>query len=98
MEMTDALTYRGLKVTVVECFDSVLTTVDPEFGYLVQAELEENGVAVYIGIAVKKLKKMDRALSSAAQKTSQYPLTWSWPPLVPCRKQNWQVRPGSKPE
>jgi NADH dehydrogenase FAD-containing subunit len=96
--MANALTYRGLKLTVVEYLDSVLTTVDPELGHEVQAELKNHGVAVYIGIAVKKLKKMDRALSSAAQKTSQYPLTWSWPPLVPCRKQNWQVRPGSKPE
>jgi pyruvate/2-oxoglutarate dehydrogenase complex dihydrolipoamide dehydrogenase (E3) component len=29
MEMADALTYRGMQVTVVEFADSVLTTVDP---------------------------------------------------------------------
>ena len=32
MEMADALTYRGIDVTVVEFAESVLTTVDPEFG------------------------------------------------------------------
>jgi len=31
MEMADAFTYRGIDITVVEFFDSVLTTVDPEF-------------------------------------------------------------------
>jgi len=32
MEMADALTYRGIDVTVVDFFDSLLTTVDPELG------------------------------------------------------------------
>lgn len=63
MEMADALTYRGLKVTVVEYLDSVLTTVDPEFGYLVQAELERNGVIVNTGIAVEKIEKKDHGLT-----------------------------------
>jgi pyruvate/2-oxoglutarate dehydrogenase complex dihydrolipoamide dehydrogenase (E3) component len=36
MEMADALTYRGIDVTVVEFFDSLLTTVDPELGGKVQ--------------------------------------------------------------
>ena len=52
MEMADALTCRGLKVTVVEYFDSVLTTLDPEMGHLVPAELEKSGVRVHNGITV----------------------------------------------
>jgi NADPH-dependent 2,4-dienoyl-CoA reductase/sulfur reductase-like enzyme len=68
MEMADALTYRGLKVTVVEYLDSVLTTVDPEFGYLVQAELERNGVVVNTGIAVEKIKKNEQGLTLSGSK------------------------------
>ena len=52
MEMADALTYRGIEVTVVEFFDSVLTTVDPEFGRKVRAELEAHGVKIAAGISV----------------------------------------------
>src|SRR5579885_2490537 len=40
LEMADALTLRGLSVTLVEHGDSVLKTVDPSLGQLVQAELE----------------------------------------------------------
>ena len=63
MEMADALTYRGLKVTVVEYFDSVLTTVDPEFGHLIRDELEKNGVTVNTGIAVEKIEKNEQGLT-----------------------------------
>jgi NADPH-dependent 2,4-dienoyl-CoA reductase/sulfur reductase-like enzyme len=68
MEMADALTYRGLKVTVVEYFDSVLTTVDPEFGHLVQAELEQHGVVVNTGIVVEKIEKNERGLTVSGSK------------------------------
>ncbi|MGD9289321.1 MAG: FAD-dependent oxidoreductase [Desulfobacterales bacterium] len=68
MEMADALTYRGLKVAVVEYFDSVLTTVDPEFGHLVQTELEKHGVAVNTGIAVEKIEKNERNLIVSGSK------------------------------
>ncbi|UCH20924.1 MAG: FAD-dependent oxidoreductase [Deltaproteobacteria bacterium] len=68
MEMADALTYRGLKVTVVEYFDSVLTNVDSEFGHLVQAELEKHDVAVNIGIAVEKIEKNDSDLKVIGSK------------------------------
>ena len=62
MEMADALTYRGIKVTVVEYFDSVLTAVDPEFGHLVRKELEKHGVKVNTGIAVEKIEKNEHCL------------------------------------
>ena len=68
MEMADALTYRGLKVTVVEYFDSVLTTVDPEFGNLVRDELEKNGVTVNTGIAVEKIEKNEQGLTVSGSK------------------------------
>lgn len=68
MEMADALTYRGLKVTVVEYLDSVLTTVEPEFGRFVQAELERNGVVVNTGIAVERIAKNERRLTVSGSK------------------------------
>ena len=68
IEMADALTYRGLKVTVVEYFDSVLTTVDPEFGRLVQTELESHGVVVSTGIAAEKIEKIERGMTVSGSK------------------------------
>ncbi len=68
MEMADALTYRGIKVTVVEYFDSVLTTVDPEFGHLVRDELEKHGVTVNTGITVEKIEKNAQCLTISGSK------------------------------
>lgn len=44
LEMADALTLRGLAVTLVEHGKSVLKTVDPSLGALVRSELERHGV------------------------------------------------------
>ena len=68
MEMADALTYRGLKVEVVEYLDFVLTTVDPEFGHLVQTELEKHGVGVNTGIAVEKIEKNEQGITVSGSK------------------------------
>jgi NADPH-dependent 2,4-dienoyl-CoA reductase/sulfur reductase-like enzyme len=57
MEMADALTYRGMEVTVVEFADSVLTTVDPEFGQRIRTELEEHGVRVATGVTVSRIER-----------------------------------------
>ena len=46
MEMSEALTRRGLSVTVVEAMPSVLTTVDPDLGARVGEELHRHGVEV----------------------------------------------------
>ncbi len=62
MEMADALTYRGIDVTVVEFFDSVLTTVDPEFGEKVQKELEAHGVRIATGVAVDGIVRAEDKL------------------------------------
>ncbi len=62
MEMADALTYRGMDVTVVEFFDSVLTTVDPEFGGKVRKELEAHGVRIATGVAVTGIVRSEDKL------------------------------------
>jgi NADPH-dependent 2,4-dienoyl-CoA reductase/sulfur reductase-like enzyme len=63
MEMADALTYRGMHVTVVEFFDSVLTTVDPEFGGKVRKELKAHGVKIATGIAVTGIVQSEDKLT-----------------------------------
>lgn len=55
LEMADALTLRGLSVTLIEHGASVLKTVDPSLGRLLQAELEQHGVVVHTGIGVQQI-------------------------------------------
>ncbi len=62
MEMADALTLRGIAVTVAEFADTVLTTVDPEFGRDVAAELREHDVRVFTGVGVESIESVDKGL------------------------------------
>ncbi len=59
MEMADALTLRGLAVTVVEFFDTVLTTFDDVLGREVAAELHRHGVNVVTGTAIEAIRRVD---------------------------------------
>src|SRR6478752_9906810 len=55
LEMADALTVRGLRVTQMEQLSAVLPTVDPGLGALVQAELASSGVEVLTGTTVQAI-------------------------------------------
>ena len=57
LEMADALTVRGLRVTQMEQLAEVLPTVDPELGALVHAELAAQGVEVLTGTTVQAISK-----------------------------------------
>jgi NADPH-dependent 2,4-dienoyl-CoA reductase/sulfur reductase-like enzyme len=57
LEMADALTVRGLKVTQLEQLPEVLPTVDPQLGSLVRAELAARGVEVLTGTAVHAIRR-----------------------------------------
>jgi NADPH-dependent 2,4-dienoyl-CoA reductase/sulfur reductase-like enzyme len=59
LEMAEALTARGLRVTQMEQLPEVLPTVDPELGALVHAELVENGIEVLTGTAVTRIRRAD---------------------------------------
>ena len=61
VEMADALTHRGIQVTVVEQLPSVLTTVAPELGADIADELTAHGVTVATGT------KVDRVLENGGQ-------------------------------
>ena len=56
LEMADALTLRGLSVTVVEHAASVLKTVDPRLGALVRAELERHSIEVVPSVQVERME------------------------------------------
>ncbi|MEE4608234.1 MAG: FAD-dependent oxidoreductase, partial [Desulfobacteraceae bacterium] len=62
LEMADALTRRGLAVTLMEFAPEVLTTLDPELGALIRAELEAQGVHVITGQAVKRIARQTAGL------------------------------------
>ena len=55
LEMADALTVRGLRVTQMEQLPEVLPTVDPQLGALVHAELAAHGVEVLAGTTVQAI-------------------------------------------
>ena len=55
LEMAEALTRRGIVVTIVEMTRSVMTTIDSDLGQLVGAELERNGVRVRAGQAISSI-------------------------------------------
>lgn len=52
LEMADALTVRGLRVTVVDQAATMLTTLDSSLGQMVEDELREHGVTILGGQAV----------------------------------------------
>ncbi|HEX6554094.1 MAG TPA: FAD-dependent oxidoreductase [Ktedonobacteraceae bacterium] len=62
MEMADALTRRGLSVTVVEHASSVLKTVDVSLGRLVVAELQRHGVHVVTEVRVERIDREETQL------------------------------------
>lgn len=55
LEMADALTHRGIEVTVASRTPTVLPTVDAKFGTAVEGELERNGVKVHTSAEVNRI-------------------------------------------
>ena len=62
MEMCEALTKIGIKVTVVEFLESVLPSVDIDFGNKISDVLKQNGITVYNRIAVQSINTMENQL------------------------------------
>ena len=63
MEMAEALTHRGLAVTVVEAMPSVMTTLDRDLGERVAAELSRHGVEVVTDTRIEAIEPVGDALS-----------------------------------
>jgi NADPH-dependent 2,4-dienoyl-CoA reductase/sulfur reductase-like enzyme len=62
LEMADALTRRGLKVTVVEHNASVLKTIDGSLGRLIRDELQQYGVTVVNDVAIEHIAQKEAQL------------------------------------
>ena len=62
MEMAEALTKRGLKVSVVEFAAEVMTSLELEFGRKVAETLSHNGITVYNNIAIEAINKVEQGL------------------------------------
>ncbi len=63
MEMADALTHRGLAVTVVEHGESLPKTVDQSLGQLVSDELRRHHIQVITSVRVEGIAKVGTQLS-----------------------------------
>src|SRR5271157_202221 len=63
MEMADALSLRGLSVTVVEFAETVLTTVDKALEKKVATELERQSVNVATGVGIESIEDDGRGLT-----------------------------------
>jgi NADPH-dependent 2,4-dienoyl-CoA reductase/sulfur reductase-like enzyme len=57
LEMADALTHRGIEVTIASRTPSVLPTVEPSFGEAVTAELERHHVMVRTGVEARAVSR-----------------------------------------
>ena len=62
MEMADALTRRGISVTVLARSGSVLKTVDAEMGERIRSELRKHGVHVINQVAVTSIEQEGKGL------------------------------------
>lgn len=63
LEMAEALTVRGLRVTQLQRGPEVLSTLDPELGALVRTELTEHGVEVRTRTTVASIERTRDGLS-----------------------------------
>lgn len=57
LEMADALSHRGLQVTVVEQLDQVMVSVDRTLAEPIRAELERHNVLVVTGVGVQEIEE-----------------------------------------
>jgi NADPH-dependent 2,4-dienoyl-CoA reductase/sulfur reductase-like enzyme len=63
LEMADALARKGMRVVLMEFASEVLTTLDPDLGARIRAELQSRGVRVVLGQAVERIAREQDALA-----------------------------------
>jgi NADPH-dependent 2,4-dienoyl-CoA reductase/sulfur reductase-like enzyme len=64
LEMADALTQRGIEVTLLCRAETVLPTVDPALGRLVEEELRRHGIRVRTGVSAVGIDQTETGRSS----------------------------------
>jgi len=70
VELADALTLRGLRVTLLEYAPTVLQTLDAELGKQLQQHMEEKGVIVRTQTQVQALKRTNKTGKLIVQGTN----------------------------
>jgi NADPH-dependent 2,4-dienoyl-CoA reductase/sulfur reductase-like enzyme len=73
VEMADALTQRGIGVTLVQHGLSVLATVDPSLGALVADEVRRHGVTVVTGVRVERMEHASGQLQVTGRRRMSVP-------------------------
>lgn len=63
VELSTFYAELGIKVTVIEALDQLLTIVDKEFGAKLRSVLKKQGVDVFVKSAVQKIEKTDEGLT-----------------------------------
>jgi NADPH-dependent 2,4-dienoyl-CoA reductase/sulfur reductase-like enzyme len=71
LEMAEAFSARGIAVTQLQRGPEVLSTLDPELGALVHAELDAHGVDVRVNTTVKHIEKTADGLAVSGLGFSQ---------------------------
>ncbi|CAD6005523.1 CoA-disulfide reductase [Agreia sp. Leaf244] len=71
LEMAEALTIRGLRVTQLQRGPEVLSTLDPELGSLVHDELARHGVDVVTNARVEAITRTDGRLTVTGSENGQ---------------------------
>jgi NADPH-dependent 2,4-dienoyl-CoA reductase/sulfur reductase-like enzyme/rhodanese-related sulfurtransferase len=64
LEMAEALHARGMKVSVVELAPQLMIKLDPEFGAMVRAGLEQHGVSVHTSAGLTAVDEQSVTLSN----------------------------------
>ena len=67
LEMADALTQRGLEVTLLCRMETVLPTVDAELGRLVEDELRRHGVRVLTSVSAEEITEKETATGETSR-------------------------------
>lgn len=70
IEMAENLKEKGLEVTVVEYASQIITSLDEEMASLLQDQLIENGISLYLNTGVLKFEKKDNLLLHLTQDRS----------------------------
>jgi len=63
LEMADALTHRGIAITVVEHSPTVMKTVDPSLGQVIGEELQRHGVEVFNSVKIDAIEQKGTQLA-----------------------------------
>ncbi|OKH31251.1 CoA-disulfide reductase [Calothrix sp. HK-06] len=62
LEMADALTHRGMTVTIVEHSPTVMKTVDPSLGLMIAEKLQQHGIEVVNNTSIQNIEQQGTQL------------------------------------